>query len=100
MEASAPPAPQPELHQASRGGDAKAIERLLREGHDPTVSVGKTAYAVAANKAVRDAFRRHMANAPDQWDWNAAGVPSPLTPEQEEQQLAREVGTLGRSLLH
>ena len=63
---------------------------LLQDGHDPTVSVGKTAYAVASDKAVRDAFRRYMATAPEQWDWAAAGVPSGLTPEMEAEQQAKE----------
>lgn len=95
------PAPEPPLHQAARKGDAEEIARLLAEGHDPTVALGKTAYQVSANKAVRDAFRRHMAAEPDQWDWAAAGVPSPLSPEQEQQQQAKEVGfclSLGLSL--
>ena len=83
--------PEPALHQAARQGDAEAVTRLLEEGHDPTVSVGKTAYAVAANKAVRDAFRRRMAADPEQWDWAAADVPSALTSDLEEQHLAREV---------
>lgn len=47
---------------------------------------------MAADKAVRDAFRRYMAGAPEQWDWAAADVPSALTPEMEDQQQAKEVG--------
>lgn len=34
--------PEPELHQASRRGDAEQVTALLHKGHDPTVSVGKT----------------------------------------------------------
>lgn len=33
--------PEPELHQASRRGDAEQVTKLLQEGHDPTVSVGE-----------------------------------------------------------
>lgn len=32
--------PEPELHQASRKGDADLVTKLLHNGHDPTVSVG------------------------------------------------------------
>ena len=80
--------------KAARRGDDTAVARLLNEGHDPTVSIGKTAYAVATEKSVRDAFRRHMANFPDQWDWTTAGVPSPLTAEMEAEQQAKEVNYL------
>ena len=80
--------------KAARRGDETAVARLLNEDHDPTVSVGKTAYAVATEKSVRDAFRRHMASFPDQWDWTAAGVPSPLSAEMEAEQHAKEVNLL------
>ena len=89
--------------KAARRGDDTAVARLLQEGHDPTVSVGKTAYAVATEKSVRDAFRRHMANFPDQWDWTAAGVPSPLTAEMEAEQQAKEVNfysNLSNRIIH
>lgn len=33
--------PEPELHQASRRGDAEQVTALLHKGHDPTVSVGR-----------------------------------------------------------
>jgi len=55
---------------------------------------GKTAYAVASTKGVRDAFRRYMAAAPQQWDWAAADVPSALTPEMDQHQQAKEVAPL------
>ena len=92
-EPAAPPPPEPPLHQAARAGDAERIEALLQEGHDPAVTNagGKTAYAVAADKAVRDAFRRRMAAKPERWDWAAAGVPSALTADMEAQHAAREV---------
>lgn len=52
---------------------------------------GKPPYAVAADKDVRDAFRRYVANEDAlPWDWTAAGVPSALTPEMEAQQAARQ----------
>lgn len=67
------------------------MTKLLSEGHNPTVSVGKTAYAVSSNKLVRDAFRRYMASEPQKWDWVLAGVPSALTPEMEAEQQAKQV---------
>ena len=41
QEAKAEVKPEPELHQASRQGDADQVTKLLEAGHDPTVSVGK-----------------------------------------------------------
>ena len=40
QEAKAEMKPEPELHQASRRGDAEQVTKLLEAGHDPTVSVG------------------------------------------------------------
>ena len=34
--------PEPELHQASRHGDAELVTKLLEENHDPTVSLGQS----------------------------------------------------------
>ncbi|CAI5501619.1 unnamed protein product, partial [Closterium sp. Naga37s-1] len=68
------------------------VARLLQEGSDPTErdGRGRVAYAVAANKATRDAFRRHMAAHAEQWDWHAAAVPSALTHELQASQAARQ----------
>ena len=44
---------------------------------------GHTAYVVAKDKNVRDAFRRFMAQHPSSYDYSAAKVPSPLTEEME-----------------
>lgn len=46
---------------------------------------GHVAYAVAKEKAVRDAFRRFMAQHPSSYDYGAAKVPSPLTEEMERE---------------
>jgi hypothetical protein len=83
----------PPLLKAAKAGEAERVARLLSSGHDPTVqdSQGATAYRLAANKAVRDAFRRAMAQEPEKWDWVAAGVPSGLTEEMEEAQLNKKV---------
>ncbi len=70
------------------------MTQLLEGGEDPTAvdARGRPPYAVAADKDVRDAFRRYMAGSDAQdWDWAAAGVPSALTPEMEAQQAARQV---------
>lgn len=58
---------------------------MLRDGR------GRTPYALSANKAVRDAFRRCMAEEPERCDWTAAEVPSALTSELEAAQAARKV---------
>ena len=46
---------------------------------------GHAAYTVARDKAVRDAFRRFMAQHPTCYDYAAAKVPSPLTEEMERE---------------
>lgn len=46
---------------------------------------GHTAYVVAKDKNVRDAFRRFMAQHPTSYDYTAAKVPSPLTEEMERE---------------
>ena len=46
---------------------------------------GQVAYAVAKDKAVRDSFRRFMAQHPSIYDYSAAKLPSPLTEEMERE---------------
>ncbi|KAK9810990.1 hypothetical protein WJX73_003812 [Symbiochloris irregularis] len=81
-----------ELHTAAREGDTARVTELLEGGADPTVQgdEGRTAYAVATNKAVRDLFRKYMAAHPDQWEWGSSGVPSALTPELQAHQAAKQ----------
>ena len=52
--------PDPPLHEAAKAGDADKVKSLLEGGADPCEgdSRGKVPYDVAADKAVRDAFRR------------------------------------------
>ncbi len=77
------------------------VAALLQAGEDASVldARGKPPYAVAANKEVRDAFRRHVASAGESltWDAEAAGIPSALTPEMEAQQAAKQVHIKGVS---
>ncbi|KAL3146340.1 hypothetical protein ABBQ32_003031 [Trebouxia sp. C0010 RCD-2024] len=84
--------PGPPLHEAAKAGDADKVKRLLDEGADPCQADGrgKVPYDVAADKAVRDAFRRFMASEPDKWDYTLAGVPSPLTDEMESLQMQKQ----------
>ncbi|GAX75474.1 hypothetical protein CEUSTIGMA_g2917.t1 [Chlamydomonas eustigma] len=81
------------LHRAARSGDADRVTMLLTSGrHDPSVKdeQGRTPYALAADKAVRDAFRRYMAQNPGLWNYTASGVPSALTEDMEAAQLAKK----------
>ena len=50
----------PPLHEAARAGDADRVKALLEGGSDPCEADnrGRVPYDVAADKAVRDAFRR------------------------------------------
>ena len=55
--------------------------------------LGCAPYAVAADKTVRDAFRRFMAAEPGRWNYAGADIPSALTPDMEAHQAAREVSS-------
>ena len=52
--------PDPPLHEAAKAGDADKVRSLLDAGADPCQadSRDKVPYDVAADKTVRDAFRR------------------------------------------
>nr|GEX48491.1 ankyrin repeat and zinc finger domain-containing protein 1 [Tanacetum cinerariifolium] len=80
------------LHEAARAGNAEKVLELLEQGFDPCVidERGQTPYRLAAEKEVRNTFRRFMALKPDKWDWQTAKVPSPLTKEMEESQNAKQ----------
>ena len=75
------------LHDASAGGDAGLVRRLLEGGSDPTRTHGaygvRVAYEVATNGDVRDAFRRYRREHVLAHDWAAARVPSTLSEAEE-----------------
>ncbi len=82
------------LHRAARAGDADRVAMLLESGrHDPSAldEQGRTPYALSADKAVRDAFRRYMAQQPNTWDYTKSGIPSALTEDMEAAQTAKKV---------
>ena len=88
-----PPASQPSfyhaptlLHLASSTNAAPIVTALLvRAGADPTLlnGEGRPPYALAGDRATRDAFRiaRHEIGE-DRWGWDAAGVPAPISKEE------------------
>ena len=57
--------PDPPLHEAAKAGNADRVKSLLEGGADPCQadSKDKVPYDVAADKAVRDAFRRWMCSS-------------------------------------
>lgn len=82
------------LHLAASQGHADVVSILLRDiGSNPTLKndIGKTAYEVSKDKATRNVFRRCMCDIPDRWSWlTEAHVPSPLTLEEEKEQLEKD----------
>ncbi|KAI8073157.1 hypothetical protein BC940DRAFT_250649 [Gongronella butleri] len=82
------------LHLGAQQGHAAVVALLLRElDADPTIKndQNKTAYEVAKDKTTRNAFRRCMHDYPGKWDWlGQARVPSALSAEQEQEQLAKD----------
>ena len=71
------------------------VAALLQSGEDASAldARGRPPYVVAANKDVRDIFRRYVASVGNSltWDVETAGIPSALTPEMEAQQAAKQV---------
>ena len=83
------------LHIASEMGCSSLVYNLLSAGANPChIDVrGRTAYFVAKDKAVRDAFRKYRGSSDEseiQWNWDAAGVPAALTDELEKAQRDKE----------
>ena len=88
------------LHVATAADQVDLVRWMLNERRvDPTVTVsisegvvssGKTPYEVAPSRAMRNTYRRCMADHPDWWNWvEAARVPSALTEEQEVEQRSK-----------
>ncbi|ORX84980.1 hypothetical protein K493DRAFT_341854 [Basidiobolus meristosporus CBS 931.73] len=83
------------LHLASFESRPDFVTYLIKNGANPATPAlyGKTPkvpYDVAKDKNTRNAFRRLMADYPNEWDWKAAHVPSPLTKEMLEEQERKE----------
>ena len=80
------------LHRCACVNDPSFVKELLHRGANPEVKNGdnKTSYEVAQHKEVRDEFRRYMGLFPDKWDYKNAKIPSPLTPEMEEEQARKK----------
>lgn len=82
------------LHLAASLNAAPLVTGLLeRGGADPTLcnGEGQTAFALAGDRATRDAFRgaRGVLGEPA-WDWDAAGVPPGLSRAEVEGRAERE----------
>jgi hypothetical protein len=86
-------APTP-LHLAATSASPALVTGLLvKAGADPTVTNedGKTAFALAADRATRDAFRVARSELGEgAWKWDDAGVPVPITKREAEEREARE----------
>ena len=86
-------APTP-LHMAAAQGAAVVVTGLLtKAGVDPTVtnSMGKTAFELCADRAVRDAFRMARGELGEaKWDWEAAKVPAAISKADAERRIAKE----------
>ena len=80
------------LHCCAITKDPKFVKDLLHKGGNPELRNvnNKTPYELASDKEVRDEFRRYMGLFPDKWDYKTAKVPSPLTPEMEEEQARKK----------
>ena len=86
-------APNP-LHLASSLNSPVIVLALItKAGADPTVTnqEGRPAFDLAGDRATRDAFRvARFELGEDQWNWNAAHVPTPLSKLEAADRDARE----------
>jgi hypothetical protein len=82
------------LHLAASLSVPALITALLVKGKaDPTQlnADEKTAYEIAGDRATRDAFRSARYTLGEKaWDWDAATVPSALSPEESTQRTEQE----------
>ena len=76
------------LHLASSSGKSNLLAELLELGLNPEAKDyrGRTSYHLAKNKPTRDAFRLFRGKFPEKWNYNRAGIPTPLTEEVRKQQ--------------
>ncbi|EMC98816.1 hypothetical protein BAUCODRAFT_381036 [Baudoinia panamericana UAMH 10762] len=86
-------APTP-LHLAAASNAAACVTALLvKAGANPTLrnEDGKSAFDIAGDRATRDAFRLARSQLGEQkWEWDDAGVPSPLSHAEVDKRTARE----------
>ena len=90
-------APTPIHFAASQNAPAIVTGLLLRAGADPTPKNkdGKTPFELAGDRATRDAFRMARSELGEHaWDWEAAGVPAPLSRQEVEKRAGREKAEL------
>lgn len=81
------------LGVAASAGQEDVLKFFLLDAKlDPATALegGKRAYDLAANKGVRNLFRRLAFDNPTLWDWQAAHVPSGLSEEAEAEQGAKK----------
>ena len=82
------------LHLAASIGSSVVVLALLTKAQaDPSVDngEGKPAFALASDRSTRDAFRVARATLGEAlWDWDAAGVPPPLSKADADAREQRE----------
>ncbi|KAL8925484.1 MAG: hypothetical protein Q9172_002201 [Xanthocarpia lactea] len=86
-------APTPLHLAASINSPAIVLALLTKANANPTTlnGEGKPAFALAGDRATRDAFRVGRSELGEQkWDWSAAHIPSALTKEEAEKRDARD----------
>ncbi|KAL8857621.1 MAG: hypothetical protein Q9178_005786 [Gyalolechia marmorata] len=86
-------APTPLHLAASINSPAIVLALLTKANANPTTlnGEGNPAFALAGDRATRDAFRVGRSELGEQkWDWSAAHIPSALTKEEAEKRDARD----------
>ncbi|KAH7628652.1 hypothetical protein B0T09DRAFT_288819 [Sordaria sp. MPI-SDFR-AT-0083] len=82
------------LHLAASQNSAALVTGLLtRAGADPTIpnGDGRTAFELAGDRAIRDAFRVARSElGEEKWDWEAAKVPVGLSRDEALKRMERE----------
>lgn len=75
------------LHIAAKAGHRDIVWHLLQCGADPAFKniYSMTPYSVSSDKAMRNTFRRFMAENSEMYDYKSACIPAPLTQDMEEE---------------
>lgn len=79
---------QTSLHLATCAGKKPVIKMLMEHGADPCIKdkAKKVPYTYCADKESRNVFIQFMKVNPDRFNYQASGIPPPLSEEAEERQ--------------
>uniref|UniRef100_K3WKI9 VLRF1 domain-containing protein n=1 Tax=Globisporangium ultimum (strain ATCC 200006 / CBS 805.95 / DAOM BR144) TaxID=431595 RepID=K3WKI9_GLOUD len=80
------------LHHASASDSVPLVTYLLDNGANPSLLDlrNRPPYFLCSTKETRNAFRRFLADHPDEWDYTASQIPTALTSDMEQKKKEKE----------